>query len=47
MFRLTILLFLTLPLTVAAQVVNISDAVLRAAIENDLGKAAGNTITAG
>ena len=46
MFRLTILLFLTLPLTVAAQVVNISDAVLRAAIENDLGKAAGNTITA-
>ena len=46
MFRLTLLLFLTLPLTVAAQVVNISDAVLRAAIENDLGKAAGNTITA-
>ena len=46
MFRLMLLLFLILPLTVAAQVVNISDAVLRAAIENDLGKAAGDTITA-
>lgn len=46
MFRLTLLLLLTLPLTVVAQVVNISDAVLRAAIENDLGKAAGDTITA-
>ena len=46
MLRLTVLLFLALPLTVAAQVVNIPDAVLRAAIENDLGKAMGDTITA-
>ena len=46
MLRLMLLLFLTLPLTVAAQVVNISDMDLRAAIENDLGKAAGDTITA-
>ena len=46
MFRLTLLLFLTLPLTAVAQVVNIPDPVLRAAIEDDLGKAAGDTITA-
>lgn len=44
--RLTLLLFFTLPPAVAAQVVNIPDPNLRAAVENDLGKASGDTITA-
>ena len=46
MLRLTVLLFLTLPPTVVAQVVNIPDVALRAAIENDLGKTASDVITA-
>ena len=43
---LTLLMFLTLPLPVVAQVVDIPDPNLRAEIECALGKAAGATITA-
>ena len=48
LFRFTFLLsiFLTLPLTTAAQVVDIPDSNLRAAIGMALNKASGATITA-
>ena len=47
-FRFTffLLVYLALPLTATAQVVNIPDPNLRAAIETALGKAAGAPITA-
>ena len=45
-FTFFLLMCLTLPLAATAQVVNIPDANLRAAIEEALGKAAGATITA-
>ena len=45
MLRLTLLLFLTLPLTVVAQVVNIPDPNLRAEIEYQLKKGRGEPIT--
>ena len=44
-FTLSLLMCLTLPLTATAQVVNIPDPNLRAAIEKDLNKASGATIT--
>ena len=43
---LTLLIFLTLSLTVAAQVVDIPDPSLRAAVESALGKASSDPITA-
>ncbi len=48
LFRLTVFLLisLTLPLTATAQVVDIPDLNLRTAIEEALGKASGDTITA-
>ena len=45
-FTLCLLIFLTLPLTATAQVVDIPDPNLRAAIETALGKASGDPITA-
>ena len=45
-FPLFLLMYLTLPLTATAQVVDIPDPNLRAAIEKALGKAPGTTITA-
>ena len=45
-FILFLLMCLTLPLPATAQVVNIADSNLRAAIEAELGKASGATITA-
>ena len=45
-FPLFLLMYLTLPLTATAQVVDIPDPNLRAAIEKVLGKAPGTTITA-
>ena len=45
-FTFFLLIYLTLPLTVTAQVINIPDPNLRAAIENALGKPAGAPITA-
>ena len=44
-FALPLLIFLTLPLTAMAQVVDIPDPNLRAAIEDALGKTSGDTIT--
>ena len=44
-FIFILLIFLSIPLTAAAQTVNIPDANLRAAIEAELGKASGVTIT--
>ena len=45
-FTFFLLMYLTLPLTATAQVVDIPDPNLRAAVENALGKASGATITA-
>ena len=45
-FTLFLLMYLTLPLTATAQVVDIPDSNLRAEIEKALGKAPGTTITA-
>ena len=44
-FTLFLLIWLTLPLTGTAQVVDIPDPNLRAAVETELGKASGDTIT--
>ena len=45
-FTFFLLMYLTLPLTATAQVVDIPDSNLRAEIEKALGKASGATITA-
>ena len=45
-FTFFLLIYLTLPLTVTAQVIDIPDPNLRAAVEKALGKASGATITA-
>ena len=45
-FTFFLLMFLTLPLTATAQVVDIPDSNLRAVVETALGKAPGDTITA-